>query len=148
MNETYNPETGHFHRKDKRIDKCNNNKGYHMVRYNGKYMRAHKAAFIAMGVEIPDHLEIDHINRIKNDNRWSNLRLVTKSENCQNVGVRKDNKLGIKNLTATDFQGYKYVYQKMIQGKKTCKRFYTFEDAIEWMKVHATKSLADSGFLP
>lgn len=32
----------------------------------------------------PDGMEIDHVNRIRSDNRWSNLRLVTSKENKAN----------------------------------------------------------------
>jgi len=36
---------------------------------------------------IPDGLEVDHINRSPWDNRRSNLRLITRSENTQNHGL-------------------------------------------------------------
>lgn len=32
----------------------------------------------------PEGMEIDHINRIRNDNRWCNLRLVNSTENKLN----------------------------------------------------------------
>ena len=34
---------------------------------------------------IPDGLQVDHINRKKNDNRVENIRLVTPSSNCRNT---------------------------------------------------------------
>ena len=41
---------------------------------------------------IPDHLEIDHINGVRNDNQISNLRLVNRSQNNQNrLRARSDN---------------------------------------------------------
>ena len=39
--------------------------------------------------------EVDHINGVKNDNRWENLRVVNKSENQRNARKRKDNKSGV-----------------------------------------------------
>jgi hypothetical protein len=41
---------------------------------------------------------IDHINRIKNDNRWCNLRNVSTAENIRNSGLSKRNKSGIKGV--------------------------------------------------
>lgn len=39
--------------------------------------------------------DIDHINRVKTDNRWSNLREVSKSCNMRNRSLLKNNKSGI-----------------------------------------------------
>lgn len=37
---------------------------------------------------------IDHINGVKTDNRWKNLRDVTRQENCKNMALRSDNTSG------------------------------------------------------
>lgn len=39
--------------------------------------------------------ELDHINHLRSDNRWDNLRPVTRTENCQNHSPRQDNQSGV-----------------------------------------------------
>lgn len=46
----------------------------------------------------PKNMQIDHINRDKTDNRKSNLRICTSYQNCQNVGVKQNNKSGCKGV--------------------------------------------------
>jgi hypothetical protein len=49
----------------------------------------------------PDNLpEVDHINRIRTDNRVENLRWVTHSGNCMNKDCRAESKSKEKNIYA------------------------------------------------
>lgn len=45
--------------------------------------RAHRVAYAIMTGEWPKE-EIDHIDGIRSNNKWSNLRAATRSENCRN----------------------------------------------------------------
>ena len=54
---------------------------------------AHRVAWVWMMGEWPDG-EIDHINGDRSDNRWANLRLVTKSQNMRNAKLRSNNRSG------------------------------------------------------
>ena len=79
---------------------------------------------------------IDHINRIKTDNRIENLRWATHSENNQNTGIRKDNKLGIKNISSYK---YGYRYEKIINKVVHRKSFKTLEEAVNYKKDYEIK---------
>jgi hypothetical protein len=50
--------------------------------------------------EYPDRkFEMDHKDRDRSNNRFSNLRLATTSQNQANVGLRKDNISGFKGVS-------------------------------------------------
>ena len=53
---------------------------------DGKYKKlfVHRLVYEAFVGEIPEGYEIDHINTIRDDNRLSNLRCVTRKENHAN----------------------------------------------------------------
>lgn len=87
----YNPETGVFTYKSSGRVAGYDKDGYRRLGLLKIY--AHRMAFYKMTGEWPN--EIDHINRIKSDNRWENLRDVTHTENVRNIVVQKDNKSGI-----------------------------------------------------
>lgn len=57
--------------------------GYGTVVLDGVRYRTHRLAFFWMTGRWPDP-EVDHENRVKNDNRWDNLREATSSQNKMN----------------------------------------------------------------
>lgn len=57
--------------------------GYVTVRVLGKAIQAHRLIWFWVTGEWPD-CEIDHRNGKRSDNRWENLRVVTRAENMQN----------------------------------------------------------------
>ena len=72
---------------------------------------------------------IDHINRIRTDNRIENLRWATYCENNQNASLRKDNKLKEQYIHINQNL---YRFQKVINGVTYKKYFKTLEEAIEY----------------
>lgn len=58
-------------------------KGYRCITILGEGLKAHRVAWMWMTGEVPQG-EVDHRNGVKADNRWANLRDVTKSVNQQN----------------------------------------------------------------
>jgi len=79
---------------------------------------------------IPDKIQVDHINRIRTDNRIENLRLVTHSQNRMNSKYKSNNKLGYKNITYREKRKDYYVEIKKNNKRVYCKAFKTFEEAI------------------
>lgn len=75
--------------------------GYYRVSILGRDYRVHRLAFLYMTGSFPDN--VDHINRVRSDNRWCNLRPCTRSQNQWNMtgygksgikGVRQAGKRG------------------------------------------------------
>lgn len=56
---------------------------YEHVKKKRKTWRAHRFIWIYFNGEIPEGLEIDHINNDKTDNRLENLRLFTPAQNSR-----------------------------------------------------------------
>ena len=72
--------------------------------------------------------EVDHINRVKTDNRVENLRWATRGENQANNGVQVNNKLGHKHIGMV-----RQSFRVMIRRDKSTvfeKLFPTLDDAI------------------
>lgn len=58
--------------------------GYEFICCEHRTVGVHRLIYEAFVGMIPDGMDIDHINTIKNDNRLENLRCVTHKENCNN----------------------------------------------------------------
>lgn len=103
---TYEPDTGILRWKIQRsggikpgdIAGTKEKQGYWVVKINGRIYKAHRLAWV-LHYGVWPCCDIDHINRIRTDNRISNLRLATRSENCINGPVRKKSQSGAKGVT-------------------------------------------------
>ncbi|WP_313471219.1 HNH endonuclease [Atlantibacter hermannii] len=103
---SYNPENGEFRWLISRggsakagciagtVDKIT---GYKHISVCQKRYKAHRLAFLWMnGFLPPDDMDVDHVNHIKSDNSFNNLRIVTTSVNSQNrISAREDSATGI-----------------------------------------------------
>lgn len=76
---------------------CANQDGYIKVSMSDKYYSAHRIIWLMMTGEMPEYpfFEIDHLNGDPADNRWVNLRKVSKSENQRNGRGRVNNTSGV-----------------------------------------------------
>ena len=97
----YNPDTGVFTWTIKTCRKVVAGKeagslshhGYTEIRLGRILYRAHRLAYLWMTGKHPiEH--IDHINRVRHDNRWVNLRECNNSENTRNTPIKKSNTSG------------------------------------------------------
>ena len=71
--------------------------GYILNFIQGKVYREHRLIWLYVYGELPNGI-LDHINRIKSDNRIKNLRIVSHSENKQNTEKQANNKSGLKGV--------------------------------------------------
>jgi len=86
----------------------------------------------------PVGFDTDHINRNKLDNRCSNLRTATRSQNNLNSGLRSDNTSGYKGVT-WDKVNNKWVAQYQRNGiTKKIGRFSSVEAAQEALYAHSS----------
>lgn len=100
--------------------------GYIEIQIDGIRYKAHRLAWMYINGAMPEK-QIDHINGIKTDNRISNLREATRSQNQQNIGLTKANKSGRKGVYYRDG---KWIAQAQINGKKyRLGRYHCIDEA-------------------
>jgi len=131
----YNPETGIFtwiiSKQGFNANKLAESKtscGYIRICVNRTSYKAHRLAFLYMTGSMPIN-EIDHINRIRNDNRWCNLREATSSENSKNMKKYANNTTGFTGVYK-HLRGKK-VYQAYANDKGKRKSLGYFFTALE-----------------
>ena len=104
--------------------------GYCQVCLKQKTYRIHRLMGLTFLPNFYNKYTVDHINRLKTDNRLWNLRWATSHENSQNLKLFKTNKLKERNISKHNKYGYEF--KKMIKGKAYRKHFRTLEQCINY----------------
>lgn len=130
----YDPHTGHFtwigvnkHMLGKRAGSKSSR--YRVVCVDGIRMFEHRAVWLWLYGVQPNG-EIDHINRDGFDNRAENLREVTRSENCSNRGVFKNNTLGARGVRV-ESDGKFSARIQILGVRRRIGTFSSMEEAIQ-----------------
>lgn len=118
---SYDPETGLIHAlvrlSQRRVAGAlmggSDGHGYVTLSVRGHKIRAHRLAFAFMAGRWPS--EIDHVNGVRSDNRWRNLREVVREVNMQNIQrAQSNNRSGLLGVTRSGSKFMASIYA----GKK------------------------------
>lgn len=107
-------------------------KGYYITQRGpeGKPIPIHRFLMKAQSGE-----QVDHINHDKADNRRSNLRIVSGSENCWNKGLRSSNKTGATGVYQSTGKD-KWWAEIKVNGERHYLGYYdSFDDAVAVRKA-------------
>jgi hypothetical protein len=132
---SYDPETGEMRWRKSRGSRAQaggivgayDAYGYRNVGINGLDYKVHRLAWLYVHGEWPNG-SIDHINGHKADNRLSNLRVVTQSQNLRNTRRHKDGRSGFKGVHWHK-QTSTWIAQIMCSGKKRYLGQFTTPEA-------------------
>lgn len=95
---------------------------------DGRAYQSHRLAWLWMTGEWPA-LQVDHKDTDRRNNRWSNLRLATRTENQWNANVRGDNTSGYKGVSRPKGRTKWQAHITLGGRRKYLGTFDTAEDA-------------------
>jgi len=75
----------------------------------GQWYNKNKTLLYRLLLNPSSHMVVDHINGDNNDNRRSNLRIVTKAQNNINISTRKESTSGVKGISLARSKWYAYI---------------------------------------
>lgn len=143
----YNPETGEFRWRvtlSQRalagsIAGCNSPEKYVRIRIDGKLYHGHRLAWLYVHGDLPPS-GVDHKNLQRGDNRITNLRPATTSQNCANRGLDKNNTSGVKGVSWYSTKG-KWVAKIYCQGRKHSLGSFDSKEAAAFAYAKAASRL-------
>lgn len=146
----YDPETGLFRWKTSSSNRIKvggiagtaHNAGYVSICINSRLYLAHRLAFLYLEGVLPSD-EIDHINGVRNDNRWANLRHATHAQNLKNTSTFSHNTSGMRGVYRRKDTG-RWQAQIKLGGKNIALGcFDTSEEASRVREITAQRLFGD-----
>lgn len=139
----YDPESGVFRWRADRgrakagtVAGADHSGGYCVIGIKGRVYRSHRLAFLLMEGKWPAG-DVDHINGNRADNRWCNLRAVSRRVNMQNLKkARQDSTTGL--LGVHPFRG-QYIAKISVNGRERYLGLYDSPEVAHAVYVAAKR---------
>lgn len=123
---------------------CEDKKGYKVGRVFSVLYQSHRVIWCLVTGEWPES-EIDHINGIRTDNKWENLREVNRAGNTRNLKRRVANTSGVTGVCwskddrkwiarintdegAQKHLGYFENFDEAVRVRKEAEKFYNYHE--------------------
>ena len=103
--------------------------GYRYIKINGTLYLEHRLVWMFVYGYFPEN-DIDHINRVRDDNRISNLREVSQQCNSRNTGNPCDNTSGVKGVYFSKTRNKWQASIAVNQRRFFLGRYKNFDDAV------------------
>lgn len=121
--------------------------GYPYISVNGRNYLVHRCAWLMQTGSWPSKW-IDHINGIRDDNRWSNLREASHQDNLRYRPKPKSNTTGYKNIQFFPSGSYKVVISLNQLSRLTVQKvFKNLEDALEYRDAKLIEHFGEFAYL-
>ena len=114
-------------------------KGYRAGKIHDRQYRAHRIIW-AMRTGAWPRDQIDHVNRDRTDNRITNLREASISQNAHNAGLRRDNSSGFKGVSRHSASS-KWRAEIRINNKRRSLGYYDTPEAAHAAYCEASRKL-------
>ena len=106
-----------------------NSNGYLVIGVDWEIYGAHRLAFLWMEGYLPEN-DVDHIDRSRSNNRWSNLREVSRLCNLRNSKLNKHNTIGVSGVDWYKDRKKWGAFVTVNGGRKHLGCYEDFEDAV------------------
>lgn len=106
--------------------------GYIVTKLGDKRYGLHRLAVLYMTGILPKC--VDHINHVRGDNRWVNLRTATPTDNQRNKGKQKNNTSGVTGVSWHKDNKRWEAQIYLDNEKKYLGQFVKFSDAVDARK--------------